>query len=47
MAKYQKSDPLTAMEYCVRALKLDPDNERLKTNLKFYYESYVGTKEHE
>ena len=44
---YQKSDPLTAMEYCVRALKLDPDNERIKTNLKFYYESYVGTKEHE
>lgn len=44
---YQKHDPLSAMEYCVKALKLDPDNERIKTNLKFYYESYVGAKEQE
>lgn len=36
---YDKNDSLTAIEYCAKALKLDPNNERIKTNMKFYYES--------
>lgn len=42
---YQKSDPLTSIEYCARALKQNPNDERINSNLKFYYEAYLGTKE--
>lgn len=44
---YQKSDPLTSIEYCVKALKYNPNDERINNNLKFYYKAYFGTKEHE
>ena len=44
---YQKSDPLTSIEYCARALKYDPNNERINSNLKFYYEAYLRIKEYE
>ena len=43
---YQKSDPLTSIEYCARALKYDPNNERINSNLKFYYEAYLRIKEY-
>ena len=38
---YQKNDPLKSFEYCVKALEKDKDNERLRNNLKFYYESFL------
>ena len=38
---YQKNDPLKSFEYCVKALEKDKDNERLRKNLKFYYESFL------
>ncbi len=41
---YKKSNFLKSMEYCIRALKIDPNNERLNTNLKFYYEKYVESR---
>lgn len=41
---YQKGYPLKSIEYCTRALQIDPNNERLKTNLKFYYNAYMNIK---
>ena len=39
---YHKNDPLSAMEYCLKAIKYNPDDERLRSNLKFHYESFVN-----
>lgn len=41
---YQKANPLKSIEYCSRALQLDPNNDRLKTNLQFYYNAYMEIK---
>ena len=35
---YHKQDYQKAYEYGLKALELDPDNERIKTNLRFYEE---------
>lgn len=39
---YQKSDPLKSIEYCSKALQLDPNNTRLKSNLEWFYNSYMN-----
>ena len=43
---YQKKDPLTAMEYCIQAIRKTPeesdDYHRINNNLKYYYESYIN-----
>lgn len=41
---YKKNDYLKAIEYCIKAIKLDPTNERLNINLKFYYEKFEETR---
>ena len=39
---YDRLNPLKAMEYCIRAIQLDPINDRLKSNLRFYYDAYMN-----
>lgn len=41
---YQKNDPLKSIEYCVKALQLDPNNDRINNNLKYYYKSYIESR---
>lgn len=38
---YHLNDPIKAVKYCTDAIQLDPTNERLKTNLKFYIEKVL------
>lgn len=38
---YQIKNPYKALEYCVRAIELDKNNERLKNNLGFYYKAII------
>ena len=39
---YKKHNLLKAIEYSTKALSLDPNNERMLNNLKFYYNSYIN-----
>lgn len=41
---YTKKDYLKSIEYCVKALQLSPDNNRLITNLKYYYNSFLESR---
>lgn len=41
---YRKHDYLKSIEYCSKALQLDPDNTRINNNLKFYYKSYIESR---
>ena len=38
---YQKQNPLKALEFCSKALQLDPNNSRIKRNLDFYYKDFL------
>lgn len=41
---YQKHNYLKAMEYCSKALQIDPNNSRINKNLDFYYDAYIKSR---